>query len=64
MPPEQPEKKEGWAARVLAEPRLVLAMLVGALVGLPGATYNLPSTWGDNRLSGCCLGLKALPLGN
>ena len=42
MPPEQPEKKEGWAARVLAEPRLGLAMLVGALVGLPGATYHLP----------------------
>jgi hypothetical protein len=39
MPPEQPEKKEGWAARVLAEPRLGLAMLVGALVGLPGASY-------------------------
>jgi hypothetical protein len=39
MPPEQPEKKESWAARVLAEPRLGLAMLVGALVGLPGASY-------------------------
>ena len=39
MPPEQPEKKEGWAARVLAEPRLGLAMLVGAVVGLPGASY-------------------------
>jgi hypothetical protein len=42
-PPEQPEKKEkkkdSWAARVLAEPRLGLAMLVGALVGLPGASY-------------------------
>ena len=38
-PPEQPEKKQGWAARVLAEPRLGLAMLVGALVGLPGASY-------------------------
>ena len=38
-PPEQPEKKESWAARVLAEPRLRLAMLVGALVGLPGASY-------------------------
>ena len=36
MPPEQ---KESWAARVLAEPRLGLAMLVGALVGLPGASY-------------------------
>ena len=38
-PPEKPEKKNGWAARVLAEPRLGLAMLVGALVGLPGASY-------------------------
>jgi len=34
-----PEKKDGWAQRVLAEPRLGLAMLVGALVGLPGASY-------------------------
>ena len=34
-----PEKKESWAERVLAEPRLGLAMLVGALVGLPGASY-------------------------
>jgi Sap, sulfolipid-1-addressing protein len=44
-PPEQPEKKEkkekkdSWAARALAEPRLGLAMLIGALVGLPGASY-------------------------
>jgi hypothetical protein len=38
--PEQAEqKKDGWAQRVLAEPRLGLAMLVGALVGLPGAAY-------------------------
>jgi Sap, sulfolipid-1-addressing protein len=37
--PEKPEKKDGWAQRVLAEPRLGLAMLVGALVGLPGASY-------------------------
>jgi hypothetical protein len=36
--PEQ-EKKDSWAARVLAEPRLGLAMLVGALIGLPGAAY-------------------------
>ncbi len=35
----EPEKKDGWAQRVLAEPRLGLAMLVGALVGLPGASY-------------------------
>jgi Sap, sulfolipid-1-addressing protein len=33
------EKKDGWAARVLAEPRLGLAMLAGALVGIPGAAY-------------------------
>src|SRR5215467_3038151 len=35
----QKEKKDSWAARVLAEPRLGLAMLVGALIGLPGAAY-------------------------
>jgi hypothetical protein len=37
--PEKPEKKDGWAQRALSEPRLGLAMLVGALVGIPGATY-------------------------
>ena len=39
--PEKPEgeKKDGWAARVLAEPRLGLAMLAGALIGIPGAAY-------------------------
>ncbi len=37
--PEQQEKKDGWAQRALAEPRLGLAMLVGALIGLPGASY-------------------------
>ena len=37
--PEQPEKKDGWAQRALSEPRLGLAMLVGALIGIPGATY-------------------------
>jgi hypothetical protein len=39
--PEKPEreKKDGWAQRVLAEPRLGLAMLVGALIGIPGAAY-------------------------
>ena len=38
--PDQPEKekKEGWA-RLLAEPRLGLAMLVGAVCGIPGASY-------------------------
>ena len=40
--PERPPKeakKDGWAQRVLAEPRLGLAMLVGAMVGIPGASY-------------------------
>jgi Sap, sulfolipid-1-addressing protein len=37
--PDKPEKKDGWAQRVLSEPRLGLAMLVGALIGLPGASY-------------------------
>ena len=38
--PGQPdkEKKDGWA-RLLAEPRLGLAMLIGALCGIPGAAY-------------------------
>jgi fructose-specific phosphotransferase system IIC component len=38
-PPEQPEKKDGWAERALAEPRLGLAMLIGALAGIPGFAY-------------------------
>ena len=38
-PPEKPEKKDTWAARVLREPRFGLAMLVGALIGIPGASY-------------------------
>ena len=38
-PPEKMEKKDGWAQRVLGEPRLGLAMLVGAVVGIPGASY-------------------------
>jgi hypothetical protein len=37
-PPDKP-KKDSWAQRMLAEPRLGLAMLAGALVGLPGASY-------------------------
>jgi hypothetical protein len=37
--PGLPPKKEGWATRVLAEPRLGLAMLIGAVVGIPGASY-------------------------
>ena len=41
IPPlEQPTKKKGnWAMRALAEPRLGLAMLVGVVIGLPGASY-------------------------
>ena len=34
----QKEKKDGWA-RLLAEPRLGLAMLIGAVCGIPGAAY-------------------------
>ena len=37
--PGRPEKKDGWAQRALAEPRFGLAMLVGALIGIPGASY-------------------------
>jgi hypothetical protein len=33
------EKKDAWAQRALREPRLGLAMLIGALVGIPGASY-------------------------
>ena len=38
-PADKPEKKDSWAQRMLSEPRLGLAMLVGALIGIPGATY-------------------------
>jgi hypothetical protein len=39
--PETPqkEKKDNWAERILAEPRLGLAMLIGAVCGIPGAAY-------------------------
>ena len=37
--PEKPEKKGSWVLRLLAEPRLGLAMLVGAVIGIPGASY-------------------------
>jgi hypothetical protein len=37
--PDKPEKKDGWAQRALAEPRLGLAVLVGAVIGIPGASY-------------------------
>jgi Sap, sulfolipid-1-addressing protein len=33
------EKKDGWAERMLAEPRLGLALLIGAVCGIPGAAY-------------------------
>jgi Sap, sulfolipid-1-addressing protein len=33
------KKKDGWAQRLLAEPRLTLALLVGAVIGIPGASY-------------------------
>jgi hypothetical protein len=33
------EKNDSWATRALAEPRLGVAMVVGALIGLPGAAY-------------------------
>jgi hypothetical protein len=38
--PDTPEKEksDGWA-RLLAEPRLGLAMLIGAVCGIPGASY-------------------------
>ena len=39
QPGQEPEKKDGWAQRALAEPRFGLAMLVGALIGIPGASY-------------------------
>src|SRR5215470_7791334 len=37
--PQEKEKKASWAQRVLAEPRLGLAMVVGALCGIPGGAY-------------------------
>src|SRR5215468_4951164 len=39
QPEKKEKKKDGWAQRVLAEPRLGLAMLVGALCGIPGGAY-------------------------
>ena len=35
---KEKEKSDGWA-RLLAEPRLGLAMLIGAVCGIPGASY-------------------------
>jgi Sap, sulfolipid-1-addressing protein len=37
--PETPESKDSWTKRALAEPRLGLALLVGALCGIPGGAY-------------------------
>jgi drug/metabolite transporter (DMT)-like permease len=34
----EPER-DGWAQRILAKPRLGLAVLIGALAGTPGAAY-------------------------
>ena len=39
QPPGPPGKKDSWAQRALAEPRFGLAMLVGAVIGIPGASY-------------------------
>ena len=39
LPERKEEKKDGWATRALAEPRLGLAMLAGAVCGIPGASY-------------------------
>jgi hypothetical protein len=36
---ERKEKKDSWAQRLLAEPRRGLAALVGAVIGIPGASY-------------------------
>jgi Sap, sulfolipid-1-addressing protein len=36
---EKPAKGEGWAQRVLREPRFAVAILIGAVVGTPGASY-------------------------
>jgi Sap, sulfolipid-1-addressing protein len=37
--PGTKEETDGWARRVLGEPRLGLAVLIGAVIGLPGAAY-------------------------
>jgi hypothetical protein len=37
--PDKPDRKDGWAQRLLSEPRVTLAVLVGAVVGIPGASY-------------------------
>ena len=35
----EPAKKDGWAQRALREPRTGLVVLIGAIVGTPGASY-------------------------
>jgi hypothetical protein len=42
-PPRQkpPSKLQGWADQALREPRYGLAVLIGAAVGIPGASYLL-----------------------
>ena len=39
QPEEKKEKKDSWAQRTLAEPRLGLAIVIGALCGIPGGAY-------------------------
>jgi hypothetical protein len=36
---QEKEKKDSWAQRMLAEPRLGLAVVIGALCGIPGGAY-------------------------
>jgi ABC-type Fe3+-siderophore transport system permease subunit len=37
--PQKESKGENWAQRTLREPRLLLACAIGAVIGLPGASY-------------------------
>ncbi len=48
--PERPENKDSWAQRLLAEPRLGLAMLVGVLIGLraPPTSPRCTTWWPEN----------------
>ena len=41
----QRTRKDGWAQRILQEPRFGLAVLIGALAGTPGAEYLLALHW-------------------
>jgi hypothetical protein len=38
-PKEKQAKGDNWAQRALGEPRLLLGFMIGALTGLPGASY-------------------------